>query len=701
MKRKSLTLILGVINLCIYAQIPTQNTDSLITQDAQLDSLYHTLDEVLIVGERPIVRAQPGKLVYDLPKMIKDRPVDNIYDAVKELPGVFEIDGSLQLSGQGVTVVLDGKVTTLSQEQLQALLKSIPANRIENAEVMYNAPARYQVKGALINIILKRANNEHIIQSELFSKYYSQGQNNFTQRGSLIYRHGKLSTDFLYTYNHYSNYHTIVTKEAIHTLDDGSVYEIRDTTNNHAHGNTHAFRLGADYDFSKNHQLSLVYTGQYFTGGGSHLTTGTLYGNTEKHSHSWLHNLRMDYRTPIGLSAGIEMTYYKSPYDQVIRSVVNDESLDFYTENAQRINSWKAFLSGEHPLGKGWGMNYGAIYTTNIDNSYQFYYDADTYEPLISDKLTNMHSQRKERTLNFYAGLTKMFNEKLSLDFSFAAEHYKSTTWDEWDFYPTLNLSYVPSQSHILQVSLKSNKTYPPYWSMQEAISYQSAYSEIHGNPLLVPQKLYSGGFTYMLKSKYVFGVYYSHFKDYTTQTLYQSPERLVEIYKYLNFDYRQQVDIQFFAPFRVKNWLDSRISIVGSWVNEKDSDFWDIPFNRHSFQIMAYMNNTFTLPTKADLKFTLSGMIRSKSKQATYDLPASGYVNVSLHYAFAKQRAILELYCNDLFETSGVNPQIRFKGQNLTNTYSCFRELGVSFTYRFGDYKEKKRNSVDTSRFN
>ena len=70
------------------------------------------------------------------------------------------------------------------------------------------------------------------------------------------------------------------------------------------------------------------------------------------------------------------------------------------------------------------------------------------------------------------------------------------------------------------------------------------------------------------------------------------------------------------------------------------------------------------------------------------------------LRYGFAKNKAILNLYCNDIFETGQISPRIRFKTQNVTNHYSCFREFGVSFTYKFGGYKEKQREAVDTSRF-
>ena len=39
-----------------------------------------SLPEVMITGERPVVKASQGKLVYDLPRLIRDLPVDNAYD---------------------------------------------------------------------------------------------------------------------------------------------------------------------------------------------------------------------------------------------------------------------------------------------------------------------------------------------------------------------------------------------------------------------------------------------------------------------------------------------------------------------------------------------------------------------------------------------------------------------------------------------
>ena len=64
-----------------------------------------------------------------------------------------------------------------------------------------------------------------------------------------------------------------------------------------------------------------------------------------------------------------------------------------------------------------WGLNYGIVYTTGIDNSYQYYYDPETGEQLGDENttslaagdnsagnFTNMKSRKREETLNIYAG---------------------------------------------------------------------------------------------------------------------------------------------------------------------------------------------------------------------------------------------------------------------------------------------------------
>ena len=679
----------------VYAQ--QQVADSLWA-----DSLLMELPEVMVRGERPLVRAKAGALEYDLPRLIEGKPVDNVYDALKQLPGVTEMNGSLSLGARGATIVLDGKVTSMSTEQLYALLKSMPASRIERVDVMYNAPARYQVRGALIDVHLRhRIGDPGALQGEAYAQYNQSHEAAFQERASLLYDGGRFSLDFLYSHDHGKDFRT-TDKEARHwQAADGSTHQVENHETNRSRAHIHTFRLGSDYVWADDHALSFVYNGSYNLRHVRQQTRGTEMSENLSDRSAWLHNGRLDYRTPIGLKAGAEFTWYHTPNDQRLTSEMEGTRLDFYATDMQRINAWKFYLTQEHGLKNGWGLNYGATYTTSVDNSRQLYFNEERRMKNEESALPpDMVSRRREQTLNLYGGFSKAFGQKLTMDFSFAGEWYKTPVWDEWDVYPVLNLTYLPAPGHILQLGFGSDKSYPAYWAVQNAVSYMGGYSEIQGNPLLKPAKDYQVSLNYVLKSKYVFALWFDHNKDFAVQTLYQSPERLVEIYRYVNFDFRQQAGLQASVPFKAGRWLDSRLTLIGLWLRDKDSDFYDLPFDRHTLTGMAVLNGTFTLPVKPDLRLTLDGFFQSGTIQGTLDLPASGNLDLSLRYAFAGGNCILTAWCKDIFETSSITPRLRFARQWVNNDYSCFRSVGLSFAWKFGGYKEKKREAVDTSRF-
>ena len=135
----------------------------------------------------------------------------------------------------------------------------------------------------------------------------------------------------------------------------------------------------------------------------------------------------------------------------------------------------------------------------------------------------------------------------------------------------------------------------------------------------------------------------------------------------------------------------------IGAWQREKDSDFYDIPFDRNIFFGMVIMNNTFTLSKKHNLKLLVNGMIRSKGIQGNYDLPASGNLDASLRWGFAGGRGLLNIFCSDIFQTSMISPVIDYGGQYVHTSYKGWRRAGVALTWKFGGYTEKRREAVDT----
>lgn len=502
--------------LCVWisatAQVGQQSQEPVdsIKNIGYMDSLFQELPEVMITGERPIVKAEQGKLVYDVPRLVGNLPVDNAYDVVKNLPGIVNMNNSLMLGGQEVTVVINGKVTTLSAEQLDALLKSVPVSRIEKAEVMYSAPARYQVRGPMINLILAPGTGQaSSLQGELYTAFNQHHYESLAERGSLLYSGRKFSADLLYSYS-YDRDRRITEKEALHTLADGSAHQMDMDEIMTSRTNSHQIRLGMDYSLAEDHLLSLVYTTAFTDSKHYSIATGAQNSVTDSQGDSQLHNAKLDYQTPFGLKAGVAFTSYHSPGSQLLYSTMGTETMNFLSRDKQQINQWRFYAGQEHTLGKGWGLNYGMAYTTALDHSYQKYYDPET-DHLLPDN--NMASRRREQTLNVYAGLNKSFGDKLSADVSLAAEQYHTDIWNEWSLYPVANLTYMPAAGHVLQLSLSSDKEYPEYWSVQNSISYMGAYSEIQGNPYLKPATNYETSFTYILKSKYVFSAFYSYTK--------------------------------------------------------------------------------------------------------------------------------------------------------------------------------------------
>lgn len=714
MKKTLVSFLLLFVCLAVAAQ--TAADDSL-----RLDSIVRTLPEVMVSGERPVVKVRGGALVYDVNRLAGSTTTDNAYDALKALPGVVETDGQLTLGGQAVTVIMDGQVTNLSQEQLAQVLKSVPKDRVGDVEVMYSAPAKYQVRGACINIRFRHETAERqTLTGEVFGLYDQSHHAAFQERASVVYMGKRLSADLMYSHSHGDSFNTReITSH--HALDDGSLHDIQSFERTLATGHNHKLRLSAGYGFSDNHRLSLTYYGNYATTDNRQRITGSITGRNDFDSKPWLHDVSLDYKLPFGTTVGAEYTYYDSKQTQRLSSVLTDRELNYLVDNRQRLDIWRVYAKQEHTLAGGWGLNYGASYLRSTDNSRQEYEEltnrqvtsrqgdvpvssssGNNANPLVDLSTRNLSTKKIENTVNLYAGFSKNFGNKVIIDASLAAEYYNSTAWNEWNWLPTLNVTYLPAEGHVLQLSVGSDTSYPEYWAVQDFITYSNGgYDEIVGNPTLKPSHEYSASLTYVMKNKYVFRGWFSYTDDHFMQTLYQRSDELTETFRWVNFDFQQQAGLMAAVPLRLGGWYSGNLTATGVWLRHKDSDFYDIPFDRSKMLGIFTLKNEFTISRKPEIVLSLDGQVQTMAIQGNYDLPAAGRVDAAVQLKLLKdKRATLKVYCNDIFETSHIDPYIRFRGQDFGMEMSSFRHVGVTFSYAFGSYKEKEHKEVDTSRF-
>ena len=692
-----------ILNVCLAMSLATfaqNNTDkeskdnNLTKVDSlRMDSIIHALPDVMVKGTRPIVKVKGAALTYDLPQLLKDHPVDNAYEAIKQLPGVTEENDALKLNAGGVTVMIDGKATNMTDEQLYALLKSISTNRIANAEVLYNAPARYLVKGQVINLQLKHNQGITALQGEVFGGYTHQNRNQYTGRASLLYTNKKWEIDMLYSFHHGKKMY-YYDNEFAHDLTDGTSYSYNIRNDNARRILEHNIRLGINYNIAQDHQISFAYTLQLEDNKKISEDSGDFTSLLKINSKSHLHDFCLDYSTPFGFSAGAEYTYYQSPDEQCVKSSFFNEGISYDISSKQHINKWNVYLKQKHDLGNDWGLNYGANYTTSRDKSSQEFLDGE------GSDTSDSNANQSENQVSFYVGASKSFGNKLSMEISLEEEYYHTPAWHEWNLFPAFSLTYLPKAGHILKLDLSSDRDYPAYWAVKNFTTYSfGGYGKLVGNPYLKPNREYELSLTYILHSQYIVSLFIQNETDGFRQLPYQSSTKKEMEYKVINYDHINAFGMMLRAPLNVCSWWKNTLTLIEVYQNEKNSNFYDLPFERDNWFCQAKWNGNFIFGKH--LLLNLDGSIRTRAIQGVIDIPTSGALNAALTWKpLSNDKLQVKAYCNDIFKTADNYVHDNYKGQHVINEIHNNRTFGVSLTYRFGGYKSKQHEEVDTSRF-
>ena len=661
----------------------------------QLQPQDYALDEVLVKAERPFVKVENGCLGYNLAVLSEKQVVNNAYEALMRLPGVQESKGALTLVGAGnLTVILNGKPTTMDVGQLETLLRNTPVSRVEKAEVMYSAPPEYHVRGAVINVVLKRS-NDYSFQGEVSADYKNQYFNSGGMKGNFRLSTPKMAFDVMYGANDVKNMEYI-DLDSRHTLKNER-YDISQNEQLRSKYWNHNFRTVFEYNFNDNHTINVIYTGSYSPDQhNSSETTGNYQtSNVDKYLDTQMNNVTLQYHSGFGFEIGGDYTHYTSDNHQSLYADYQDgRQSSFSMVGGQRIDRYSIYADQKHSLSKGWSLGYGASYWFAKDRDFQ------TYDKVVGDIHTqNMYSDLKEQTTNFYVSLSKNYETGVSFSVSATGEYYTIGNYHKWAVYPQASLTYFKTPKHTFQFSLSTDKTYPSYWDMQSSVSYLNGYTELWGTPGLKPMTNYNLNGSYILKQKYIFNLFFMHTPDYFIQTPYQSTDRLALIYKNTNWNYMQLWGVNIILPFKTGNWLDSRLTVAGMQMRQRCDDFFDIPFNRKKWVFSAMLDNTFKV--NKNLAFELMGNVQTPVIQGTFDIESIFNLTAGLKWSFANDRMSLSARCNDILNTGMPKTKVRFKGQDLDmNSAFYSRAFTLNLSYRFGGYKKKNLKEVDTSRF-
>lgn len=124
----------------------------------QLHSSTHTLSDVVIAAQAPVVEHKIDKIVFNAANDLTAQGGVAL-DVLKKVPQVsVDVDGNVELQGNSnIRFLINGKPSSVFGNSLTDALSSIPASQIKSIEAITSPGAKYDAQGTggIINIILK------------------------------------------------------------------------------------------------------------------------------------------------------------------------------------------------------------------------------------------------------------------------------------------------------------------------------------------------------------------------------------------------------------------------------------------------------------------------------------------------------------------------------------------------------------------
>ncbi|MEY3271058.1 MAG: hypothetical protein RIS89_1163, partial [Bacteroidota bacterium] len=241
----------------------TQTNLHLGTLRMQLTKTQNVQD-VVVKGQKEVMETGIDKKVYNV---AEDLNVNGgtANDILNRLPSVeVDQDGGVLLRGQGsVTILIDGRPSSMSGGNGKTLLDALPANSIERVEIVTNPSAKYDPDGTsgIINIVLKK--NKLLGFNGMVSTNLASGDLTGGNVGegsmSLSYRNGNVNVFGTYNARYlegYRNNYNDIRQElstGVFLLDQNRTGTDLDA------GQT--FRVGTDINLNPRNTIGFVATG--------------------------------------------------------------------------------------------------------------------------------------------------------------------------------------------------------------------------------------------------------------------------------------------------------------------------------------------------------------------------------------------------------------------------------------------------------
>ncbi|WP_293938434.1 outer membrane beta-barrel family protein [Sphingobacterium sp. UBA5996] len=677
------------------------------------------LAEVLVVRKKQFIEQQRDKLIFNIENSMLAEGNSGL-ELLNKLPGVVADDnGTLFIKGKsGATVMINGKLTYLSGDQLANLLRSTSSIDISKIEVMTNPSAKEDAAGSagIINIVLKKGIREGWNGSISLNGGAGRGPH-FGGGINLNYRTEKLNVFGIYNQYHQNlEYFNSLTRYFY--TDQGNRPESYTQQENKIQPKLRSnnFRAGIDYNIDSRQTLGVLINGGFGKYPKYEPTTNS-FSTFDDNRLIWSSSTITE-----GKERWRDMLYnfnYGIKFNEKGHELKIDLDLvDHYSKMDQELNTnyikadgtplnrpssrrgdipsdnkvYVAKLDYTLPLTKAYQLEAGWK-ASHVRTENDLHYDTLQNDQYVSDLTTSNHFIYKETIQAGYINLSKSW-KKISAQVGLRGEHTHTSghqiTLNEhfeksyFKLFPSAFLTYAVNEKNKLQTSYSYRVQRPSFWDLNPFRVYTDPFSYSEGNARLNPAYEHAFELGYTFSNKYIFTLNYASRTDVVNDILgrdlsnpYITYERPENIGSFKNFG------VSFIAPTQLTSWW-SATHFTNYYRNEYEIPQDGILISRKGNTLTLNSQNTFKLPN--DWSIEVGGSYTSGLTIGLSQIKSYGQLYSGIQKNFLNKKATLKLVVNDIFRTNNrryetISPTIRLIGRSNPDSRTAI----LSFSYRFG----------------
>lgn len=707
-------LFLSVAGLCLAIQVSAQSTSDTLKSK--------TIEAVTLVAKKPTVETKIDRTVFNVANS-SILSGNTTWDVLRMTPLVsIDNNDNVKSEGETVTVYINDRKTVFTGKQLKEYLKSIPADNLMKIEVISNPSSRYETTGQVINIVLKKRDDEGIKGSATFTNSQNTKNNQYVNT-NINYHKKSFTQSITGSYNDNTQYTSSKninayyadneinrnTNQSIYrskspSLSSSSELELNDKNNiglvlEYFHSNIKS-ESNSENNIFRDNALKNSFTQDQFQNSKDH----TLNSNLFYKYYDKVKNKIFD--------VNVGMNY--NPQNQNIQTFRND-ILQNSTSGIQILDktqtrNYYLKLDYSQPLDSLSNLEAGAKidFNNNVIPYDYFTLDNGNWNQDISGKNTFHYSDNLN---SVYANISRTFFKKLETRVGLRYEYITFKLRQDGSdlekkvsygtFLPNVLVKYIFSPNYNVSLGYNYSLWRPWYSEFNPYIMPVSNGNYYQGNMDLEPNPNHRFNFKLGVYKKYFLSVNYAFTnQDYWSTYIKDGDNLITKPDNFKGKSERVNFNLSTNQNF-FKNKLTVNVNLGLNYIDNSDFN------NRNNLQAKNYITNfggstnlSYSNLFNKNINASVWMGLQSQNYGNTAGNKYNFFHNISMTKIFKQQEMevslqLINIFKRPIFDQTTYSPIGTFQ----TEYRSDWHGFSLSFIKRFGNQKVKENTKTDVEK--